>query len=401
MNTRFNFMFLLAFGIFIASFLAVEPAHAGSAQSALSADASARIQIEQLGPDSPLKSEAFGAFSKRKNAVSIIHLRSFRKLKQSTGTTVTSRPTLRSSAVTRLQVKTHPTVAPNRAENGVKTVPFSKRLASKAEIALIRKQKQTLPLVSFEGPFGSDLHGGMSYFVVGTVFLDANENGLRETSEPGIPNVVVKIKHDRRGEIGWVVTDETGGYNTRMLTPNELDRHEFFVPATASDLEGAYANSVLSDYFEFVPARQDVPSAGIDLGFTLRTKALLDDLNSADPDGDGFTLSVDGQTPQFWVGRIGNWSKPVFVRFNGETVEAAEALAPGPGIAARLKRQVAALELNHRSRQGLDISDPGYEALQAGLIGLGRYAVSNLDSLDPAYVMELISIFRAINGSTR
>ncbi len=129
------------------------------------------------------------------------------------------------------------------------------------------------------------------YDISGRVFVDANENGLRDPDEEsGIANVVIELT-DEFGNVSSLPTDEFGDYSFRKL-------EGAFTVSLALDGHPGYFNGSLAESFDpttVLGLEAAVPpdSPGNDFGFSPRAEELIFDLES------GVLLS-DGESRKFW-----------------------------------------------------------------------------------------------------
>jgi len=129
------------------------------------------------------------------------------------------------------------------------------------------------------------------YDISGRVFVDANENGLRDPDEEsGIANVVIELT-DEFGNVSPLSTDEFGDYSFRRLEGT-------FTVSLALDGHPGYFNGSLAESFDpttVLGLEAVVPpdSPGNDFGFSPRSEEIIIDLES------GVLLS-DGESRKFW-----------------------------------------------------------------------------------------------------
>ncbi len=129
------------------------------------------------------------------------------------------------------------------------------------------------------------------YDISGRVFVDANENGLRDPDEEsGIANVVIDLV-DEHGNVMSLPTDEFGDYSFRKLEGS-------FIVNLALDGGPGYFNGSLAESFDPTTAlthEATVPpdSPNNDFGFSPRSEEIIFDLES------GILLS-DGESLKFW-----------------------------------------------------------------------------------------------------
>jgi len=133
------------------------------------------------------------------------------------------------------------------------------------------------------------------YDISGRVFVDANENGLRDPDEEsGIADVVVEFV-DSQGNVSAVATDEFGNYTFRKLSGT------FLVNLPLDGYPG-YFNEDLGQSFDATTSltlEATVPpdSPNNDFGFSPQSEELITELE------DGVLLS-NGEDLKFWKGEF-------------------------------------------------------------------------------------------------
>ncbi|MBT1445117.1 MSCRAMM family adhesin SdrC [Shewanella sp. JM162201] len=258
----------------------------------------------------------------------------------------------------------------------------------------------------------------------GLAFLDANGNGLHENDEPVFANVMVLLSNGETQR-----TDDGGHYRF-----TELPRGYYEVsiqpetPAVMDDF-----NELLSGYY--LPTTASLLSLELtsdisnqDFGFNTNVGALMDDFDSADPDGNGQTFAGTGKTIGFWKHQLTSAQKG---KTKGVQVSAAlvrdylysgtssvktmyiepfaELPAAVPGAydygltvlsstssdaLALLKKQLFATELNYQAGWGLSSM-----ALQGSLIAWAEYLAKYPDSFSRDELLQAKDICDLINNS--
>jgi hypothetical protein len=122
--------------------------------------------------------------------------------------------------------------------------------------------------------------------ISGTVFVDADENGLQAMSELGIGNVVVDITN-AQGTVATVVTDADGRY--LFSGPGGF----YTVAINLADHMEAFNDDLAASFRETTPLSVAVSgaSANVDFGFTPDVEAILADLDAGGLDTNGETLA--------------------------------------------------------------------------------------------------------------
>ncbi|MDB2385267.1 PA14 domain-containing protein [Polaribacter sp.] len=141
---------------------------------------------------------------------------------------------------------------------------------------------------------GADIHGGLGAVVTsigtisGTIYLDINNNGTKDSNEPGIPNVSVKILGSDGG-IQTVVTDSNGDYSgfvsggNTTITINESDPD---LPPNYARTEGNNPTTV------FAIEGQDVPIGNTGYSSDFDNDGVVD-FTDIDDDNDGILDTIE------------------------------------------------------------------------------------------------------------
>lgn len=129
------------------------------------------------------------------------------------------------------------------------------------------------------------------YDIGGRVFVDANENGMRDPNEEsGIANVIIELI-DAQGNTSTMATDLDGNYSFRKLSGT----YWVNIPLTGypdffnEDLAASFDSTTVLTLEATVPP--DSPNN--DFGFQPQSQEIINDLES------GFLLS-DGESLKFW-----------------------------------------------------------------------------------------------------
>jgi hypothetical protein len=131
--------------------------------------------------------------------------------------------------------------------------------------------------------------------ISGRVFVDANENGLRDPDEEsGIMNVIIELT-DSQGFTTTVATDSNGDFNFRKLGGT----FTVSLPLTGypgyfnSDLELSFSPTTVLT----LPATVPPDAPGNDFGFAPQTEEIILDLETG-------VLLTDGETLKFWKNEL-------------------------------------------------------------------------------------------------
>ena len=144
------------------------------------------------------------------------------------------------------------------------------------------------------------------YDISGSVFADANQNGLLDLDESGISNVVVELI-GAASNLQTTTTDSTGAYVFRKATGDYTVRI-----ITDGTIYPGFFNGQLAESFDpttSLTAEVTVPpnSPGHDFGFNPKTQKLIFDLESG-------TLLSNGESVKYWKktlqGALNNSHRP-------------------------------------------------------------------------------------------
>ena len=131
------------------------------------------------------------------------------------------------------------------------------------------------------GP-GAPIVDATSYSLSGVAFVDANDNGVLDAGEPVLPNVTVTLSDGQSTR-----TSLNGTYLFEGLLSGG---YEVEIPAATAEVTDDF-NELLAEFF--APTTAPVVSvvigpdlSGQNFGFGVNTLALMDDFDTADPDGD-------------------------------------------------------------------------------------------------------------------
>lgn len=151
-----------------------------------------------------------------------------------------------------------------------------------------------------QGPGETIVNPETHYSISGLLFMDANNNGIYDNGEPLLNNVSVELFDSADNIIATVVTDENGQYEFISLVPGDYHVH---VPHSTSvhdfnEVLFSYADIGHPSSLNVSVVDQDIINQ--DFTFVVNTQAILDDLNSDDSDGDGFSFPGVGKTIGYW-----------------------------------------------------------------------------------------------------
>ena len=242
------------------------------------------------------------------------------------------------------------------------------------------------------------------YDVAGTVFLDANMNGVYDMDEPFFPDVTIVLTGtDLSGE-SWEVTLMTDGDGEYVFTDLPPGTYTVTVPMATDD--GGDLNEMLDMYFDpttFSPVTLTIGPAetDVDFGYAVDGDTVIEEL--LEYDGSGKT--------------IGFWKHQLSVSLKGKgraQVDEATMQTYIDGIEELYLYEPFQFDDAMEFQEAYDImkstsSDPvdllqkqllaGDMVLQGFLLQWGEYIVANYEMFDGMEIIEAKDIFDYINNS--
>jgi SdrD B-like protein len=238
--------------------------------------------------------------------------------------------------------------------------------------------------------------------ISGSVFTDANNNGIRDGSETGIGNVTVRLLNSLNAVIASRLTDANGNY----LFEQVLDGTYTVTTdtGTVATTSTTYLNPTTPTSIS-VTGGPDSP--GHNFGFAAKSNKLINDLKFG-------LLPTTGFTPGFWKKQLasaisGGGSPTVskaqlltyIASIRGLLLTEPFQLGTGDGLQAAydilnkpvktdldaLTQQLLALEFNHVSGHGILATDP---SLQLILIGWGEALVAGAQPAGGTATMSVV-----------
>lgn len=129
------------------------------------------------------------------------------------------------------------------------------------------------------------------YTLSGSVFIDANEDGVKQATETGIANVVITINDAESPEISWTTTTSIfGNYSFRVLSGT------YTVSSPEQLFGGTYTASTENSIEVEVPEK-DVEN--LHFGYLLNSDKALKDLTEGD-----LANSLNTQPTRYWVQQV-------------------------------------------------------------------------------------------------
>lgn len=138
------------------------------------------------------------------------------------------------------------------------------------------------------------------YTISGTVFVDGNSNGFKNTSESGIQNVTVHLVNSGGVEISQKTTS-TGSYSYQVFTGSNSADFEIQVRETTAD-ESDFNEALFDGYTATTPAAKTVTVngadvTGTDFGFSPQTEKLILQFEEG-------TILLNTEEPKFWIQQL-------------------------------------------------------------------------------------------------
>lgn len=274
---------------------------------------------------------------------------------------------------------------------------------------------------SIEGPVADPVSPpGVTYSIGGVVFIDANGNGVFDGDEPVVPDAAVVLQSESDGADRMATTSADGRY---LFAGNNPGHYDVMIPVMTDEDN---VNDMLHLYSVTASSTQsvtlvDTDILDVDFGFNLNIEQILNDIDTSDPDGNGYSFAGVGKTIGFW-----KHQHSVVLKGKGKAqVDAATLLAYlveletlwladlfnfGANkiansldiLSARtsnsvelLLKQLVAIELNHLSGLGLLDAMP----LQSLIIHYAEYIAANEVQYSRADILQMKDLLDAINNS--
>lgn len=150
------------------------------------------------------------------------------------------------------------------------------------------------------GPSDDGNPQSTTYSISGLVYLDANGNGQYDVDEPTISNASVILFDASGNQQAVMYSDGLGYYSFSGLVNGDYD---VTIPNETAD-ESDF-NETLSEYFHANNSvisttinEQDVTD--VNFGYQVSLTDIVDDINTDDPDNDGYSFTGSGKTIGFW-----------------------------------------------------------------------------------------------------
>ncbi|UAA38000.1 hypothetical protein KIH87_15080 [Paraneptunicella aestuarii] len=269
---------------------------------------------------------------------------------------------------------------------------------------------------------GGDGPDPTTYAISGSVYIDANNSQSLDIDEPALNNTTVQLLDASGSVIAETLSNSSGDYQFEGLLAGS---YSVVVPDTTTDFEGDF-NETLTEYYDtwsnmtsVTIDSQDV--ADVDFGYSADMAAVMHDLDSADPDDDGYSFTGSGKTIGFWkhqhavalkgkgrahidsetlIGYLNTieslWLANPF-QFGTDKISASNEIlsARTSDETELLNKQMLATELNHVDGRGLTDN----LALQATLLAYGEYVSAYSAQYTREQVLAVKDMMDAINNS--
>jgi hypothetical protein len=125
--------------------------------------------------------------------------------------------------------------------------------------------------------------------ICGSIFIDANADGVKQNSESGIPEVEIILKDKKTNKIvGSVMTIDDGSYSFKVL------EGEYLIETTDQLLNMAYNATTLSSFY-FCTDKSD--GSCINFGFEIDTEKMIRELKNG-------TVKGTAECADYWVDQL-------------------------------------------------------------------------------------------------
>jgi len=257
------------------------------------------------------------------------------------------------------------------------------------------------------GPACHFLESGDKYDISGTVFVDADLDGVLDAGEPLIPNVTVELADENGGIVSTTITDMNGYYVFTELNPGS-----YVVSVPVETAETDFNEQLAQFFFPTTPNLIEVElvdsdSTGNDFGFAIDTDTLIFTGNgktigfwkhqlSVAIQGKG-KAQVAAPTMAGYIAQIEALYLVHPFQFGGSFAAALSVLSStSPAAVDLLAKQLLGTEFNEVAGIGLS---PEFDQLQGILIAWGEYLVANWTAFTRDQLLQAKDVFDAINNT--
>lgn len=257
------------------------------------------------------------------------------------------------------------------------------------------------------GPACHFIESGFKYDISGTVFVDADLDGVLDAGEPLIANVTVALADEDGGIVSTTVTDINGYYAFTELNPG------IYVVTVPEETTEADFNEQLAQFFFPTTPNQievelvDEDSTGNDFGYAIDTDTLIYTGNgktigfwkhqlSVAIQGKG-KAQVSATTMAGYIAQIEALYLVHPFQFNGSFAGALGVLTSTSSAAVDLlAKQLLATEFNEVAGLGLA---PEFDQLQGILIAWGEFLAANWTAFTRDQLLQAKDVFDSINNT--
>lgn len=248
---------------------------------------------------------------------------------------------------------------------------------------------------------------GDTWDISGTVFVDADLDGVLDAGEPLLANVTVALYGDEGQLLSTTITGPDGQYVFADLVAGE---YSVGIPAFTDEID--FNEQLAELFYPTTPNSIDVvlvdaDSTGNDFGFAL-------DLGDFEYTGNGKTIGfwkhqlsvaiqgkgraqVDAVTVAGYIAMIESLFLVQPFQFGGTYQGALDVLkSTSSAPVDLLKKQLLGTEFNEVAGIGLPAE---FDQLQSVLVAWGEYLVANWTAFTPAQLIEAKDIFDSINNT--
>ena len=273
------------------------------------------------------------------------------------------------------------------------------------------------------GPVGTGVTPIHTYNISGSVYIDANGNGIMDAGEPPLSNVTVGLLDASGNSLSGTITNAAGYYEFSGLVSGN------YMVAVWKETNLDDFNEMLAAYFKLSGDNMVAISLGAadsrdnNFAYHVNVGDILADLNHDDPDADGFTFTGNGKTIGYWKHQLNVAIKgkgkaqvdavtmqsymdmiesfylvnPFQFNDSNEYVGANEILSmtSSDGLDL-LKKQLLGTEFNEVSGLGFGVQ---HDALQTILVKWGEYLAANSSQFGRDALISAKDIFDGINNT--
>jgi len=273
------------------------------------------------------------------------------------------------------------------------------------------------------GPVGTGVPPvSETYSISGIVYVDVDMDSIYSVGEPLLSNVTVSLLNDEGEVVAGILTNVNGLYEFTGLENGQYTVLIEGVTPLVDDFNERLSSYFVIKHHSISITVDDSNVNDQDFMATISVNDILEDINTVDPDGDGFSFSGTGKTIGFWKhqhkvaisgkGRShvatttlmdyletieGLWLSEPFQFLEGNEFQHAFDIMAAKTKDANelLLKQLLATELNHVSGRGL--SDA--MNLQAIILNWAEYISANEGYFSRDAILQAKDLCDMINNS--